>query len=115
VATKAERAKASAQVEQSKKRSANPRVASKRKQRSAETRDAAGSKYRTATTATRNRTRRTQPKASYALEGSENAKPSRKSTRGSSNRAKPDSNLRRRQMRRVRSPKARATRAAAAR
>lgn len=45
---------------------------------------------------------------SYALEDSATGKASRKSTRGSSNRAKPDSNLRRREMRRVRAPKTRA-------
>jgi hypothetical protein len=45
---------------------------------------------------------------SYALEDSATGKPSRKSTRGSTNRVKPDSNLRRRETRRVRSPKTRA-------
>ncbi len=45
---------------------------------------------------------------SYSLEDSNPEKrPSRKSTRGSSNRIKPDSNLRRRQTRRVRSPQSR--------
>jgi hypothetical protein len=46
----------------------------------------------------------------YALEDSA-AKPSRKSTRKSANRAKSGSKLARRQRRKVRSPKARATRA----
>ena len=114
MATKAERAKATAQVERSKKRAASPRSASKRTQRAAETRGSAGSKYRTGTTATRNRTLRAERKATRALEDSAKARPSRKSTRGSSNRAKADSNLQRRQVRRVRSPKARATRARAA-
>ncbi len=45
---------------------------------------------------------------SYALEDSATGKPSRKSSRKSVNRAKPDSNLRRREMRRARSPKTRA-------
>jgi ribosome-associated translation inhibitor RaiA len=45
-----------------------------------------------------------------ALEESEQDRPSRKSTRGSANRAKRDSNLQRRQTRRVSSPKARARR-----
>src|SRR5204863_8780573 len=46
--------------------------------------------------------------AIYALEDNNPAKrPSRKSTRGSSNRIKPDSNLRRRQTRKVRSPQSR--------
>ncbi len=52
-------------------------------------------------------------KATAALEDTRpNARPSRKSTRGSSNRAKPDSNLQRRQTRKVTSPKARAARGA---
>lgn len=45
---------------------------------------------------------------SYALEDSVQARPSRKSTRGSANRSKPASNLTRRQQRRTRSPQARA-------
>ncbi len=45
---------------------------------------------------------------SYALEDSATGTPSRKSTRGSANRAKPDSNLRRRETRRIRAPKTRA-------
>ena len=45
---------------------------------------------------------------SYALEDSNPEKrPSRKSTRGSSNRQKPDSNLKRRVTRKVRSPQSR--------
>jgi hypothetical protein len=113
VATKAERAKARTQVERSRKRAADPRASAKRTQRSPAKSDA-GAKYRTGTTATRNRTRRADRKASWVLEDSAK-RPSRKSTRKASNRAKPDSNLRRRQMRRTRSPKVRATRAAAAR
>lgn len=50
----------------------------------------------------------TKGKASYELESSNPAKrPSRKSTRGGANRAKPDSQLKNRQTRAVRSPKAR--------
>jgi hypothetical protein len=45
---------------------------------------------------------------SYALEDSVQARPSRKSTRGSANRSKPASNLTRRQQRRTQSPQARA-------
>lgn len=47
-------------------------------------------------------------KATYELESSNPAKrPSRKSSRGGANRAKPDSQLKRRQTRAVRSPSAR--------
>jgi hypothetical protein len=47
-------------------------------------------------------------RATYELEGTAKGKrPSRKSTRRSSNRMKPDSNLRRRTTRAVRSPKSR--------
>jgi len=50
----------------------------------------------------------TKGKASYELESSNPAKrPSRKSTRGSANRAKPDSQLKNRQTRAIRSPQAR--------
>lgn len=48
-----------------------------------------------------------------ALEDSSTGKPSRKSTRGSAGRIKLATNLQRREVRRVHSPKARATRAAA--
>ncbi len=47
-------------------------------------------------------------KASFALEESSADRPSRKSTRGSTNRQKPDSNLKRRETRRVSSPARRA-------
>jgi len=47
-------------------------------------------------------------KASFALEESGTERPSRKSTRSSTNRQKPDSNLKRRETRRVRSPARRA-------
>jgi len=62
----------------------------------------------------RNRLRRAGKKASFALEDSESARPSRKSSRRSKNRAKPDSNLRRRQTRKVGAAKTRARRANAA-
>jgi hypothetical protein len=45
----------------------------------------------------------------YDLEDSGNGRASRKSTRKAAHRSKPDSQLRRRQMRRVRAPKTRAT------
>ena len=52
----------------------------------------------------------TKGKATHELKASNPAKrPSRKSTRGSANRAKPDSQLKRRQTRAIRSPQARAT------
>ena len=66
-------------------------------------------------TADRNRSVRAAKKASYELEDSATDRPSRKSTRGSENRAKPDSNLQRRQVRKTSSPKERAVRATAAR
>lgn len=65
-------------------------------------------------TADRNRSVRAAKKASYALEDSATDRPSRKSTRRAENRAKPDSNLQRRQVRKTSSPKARAERATAA-
>jgi hypothetical protein len=50
--------------------------------------------------------RKDKNRATYALEGgSPTKRPPRKSTRGSSNRSKPDSNLRRRATRAARSPK----------
>jgi hypothetical protein len=51
-------------------------------------------------------------KATFALEDAPVAKTSRKSTRKSANRMKPDSNLRRREMRRDAAPKTRAAKAA---
>ncbi len=59
---------------------------------------------------TRNVSKRADTKASFKLEDSATGQASRKSTRGSSNRSKPDSNLKRRQTRATTSPKARATR-----
>jgi len=63
--------------------------------------------------------RRVQPhtahasRATFKQEESANGHPSRKSTRKSENGAKPDNNLRRKAMRKVRSPEERASRAAA--
>ncbi len=62
-----------------------------------------------ASTAARNRSKAAARKAAYALEDSKK-RPSRKSTRGASNRQKPDSNLKRRQTRRASSPGERARR-----
>lgn len=61
-------------------------------------------------TASRNVSVHAARKASFALEDSATGRPSRKSSRGSSNRAKPDSNLKRRQTRATSSPKSRASR-----
>ncbi len=61
-------------------------------------------------TAERNPSGAAGRRASFALEDSGTGRPSRKSTRSSSNRAKPDSNLARRQKRRTSSAKTRATR-----
>lgn len=58
--------------------------------------------------ATRNASAAAGRKASFALEEGSDKRPSRKSTRGSTNRQKPDSNLKRRETRRVRSPARRA-------
>jgi hypothetical protein len=63
-------------------------------------------------TARRN-TRKTAPRATATLEDSARDRPSRKSTRKSANRAKQGSKLRRRKVREVRSPSARAAKAAA--
>ena len=51
--------------------------------------------------------RRDHDKASYELEASSKARPSRKSTRRGANRQKPDSQLKRRQTRKIRSPQSR--------
>lgn len=63
-------------------------------------------------TARRNTMRRSR-KATAALEDSAQDRPSRKSTRKSANRAKQDSKLRRRQVRRASAPSARAAKATA--
>lgn len=62
---------------------------------------------------TTNRYSDTGAHATYHLEISATQRPSRKSTRRAANRIKNDSQLQRRQMRRTRSPKARATMAIA--
>lgn len=66
-------------------------------------------------TAARNQSNRAGRKAGVALEDSQKDRPSRKSTRKSANRSKPDSNLHQRQTRRTSAPKARAARASAER
>ncbi len=60
-----------------------------------------------------NLAKRSTNKGGPALEVSSSAKPSRKSTRSSAGRVKSASNLQRRQTRKINSPKARATKAAA--
>ena len=64
-------------------------------------------------TATRNASQHAARSAAYALDDSATGKPSRKSTRGSANASKPDSNLQRRQIRKTRSPSTRAAKAEA--
>jgi len=65
-------------------------------------------------TAARNRAAHAAQKAAFALEDMRApARPSRKSSRRSENRIKPESNLVRRQKRKVHTPKMRATRAKA--
>lgn len=61
-------------------------------------------------TETRNESAHADRKASVKLEDSATGRASRKSTRGSSNRQKPDSNLKRRQTRATTSASARARR-----
>jgi hypothetical protein len=61
-------------------------------------------------TAARNRSARAAKKATVALEDSKTDRPSRKSTRKSANRSKPDSNLKRRQTRKTAAPKSPAKR-----
>lgn len=61
-------------------------------------------------TESRNESAHADKKASFKLEDSQTGRPSRKSTRGSSNRAKADSNLKRRQTRATTSAKSRARR-----
>ena len=73
----------------------------------------AGLKNGTWLTQERNVHRAGKPDASFALEDSATGQPSRKFTRSSSNHIKPDSNLRRRQTRKTRSPQVRHAKAAA--
>lgn len=61
-------------------------------------------------TESRNASTHADKKASFKLEDSATGRPSRKSTRGSSNRVKADSNLKQRQTRETTSPKSRARR-----
>jgi hypothetical protein len=62
----------------------------------------------------KNRRADIREKQTYALEASDGARPSRKSTRASSNRVKADAQLRRRAVRRAHAPEARASRPQAA-
>lgn len=64
-------------------------------------------------TADRNRSKRAGGKAGWILEGSTTGRPSRKSTRTSLNRQKPDANLTLRAERRASAPATRAVRAKA--
>jgi hypothetical protein len=64
-------------------------------------------------TASRTVSKRAGEKSEVAQEDSASGKPSRKSTRASANRGKPDSQLTRRAQRKVSSPKARSSKSAA--
>jgi ribosome-associated translation inhibitor RaiA len=77
-------------------------------------RPAAETERQTSSTASRNYKRRTR-RATAALEASAQPRPSRKSTRGSVNRAKQGNKLARREKRRISSPKRRASKAKASR
>jgi hypothetical protein len=106
MATKAERYRAEQQVSrsQAKPKKAKPHSIDR-------TVDAATAGVSGDGTAPRNLSKRS--KGGPALEISGTAKPSRKSTRSSAGRIKSATELTRRQTRRITSPKARATRAAA--
>jgi hypothetical protein len=74
-----------------------------------------GGEHKSGVEGTARRNLKTSPshqKGGPALESSSNGKPSRKSTRGSTDHVKLASNLQRRQVRRTHSPAARAQRAA---
>lgn len=116
MATKAERFKAEQLLSRPKKPKGTPKVASgkaKSRGRRDSVPDAAVSgttmnKPGPAHSATRNYGRAKGRKASYALEDSTTPRPSRKSSRRSKNRVKPEANLHRREIRRTHSPERRA-------
>ena len=114
MATKAEKARAATErsgpnkKKRARKSPRNVPVDTANPETSASDRKAGGT-----STAARNRSKKAGRKAGVALEDSAEARPSRKSTRKSANRSKPDSNLARRATRKTTSPKARARRSAA--
>ena len=102
MSTKAERFRTEAQRASSKKKRKSVKVAKAPKKKAA---------TKAAEPLSKNQSKAAGRKASFALEASgEHAQPSRKSTRASANRQKPDSNLKRRETRRVTSPERRAAR-----
>lgn len=108
MATKAERYRAEQQVSRSQAKPKKAKPHSINRSVDAATAGVSGDG-----TALRNLSKRSDNKGGPALEISSSAKPSRKSTRSSAGRIKSATELTRRQTRRITSPKARATRAAA--
>lgn len=108
MATKAERYRAEQQVSRSQAKPKKAKAHSIDRRVGAETAGVSGTG-----TALRNLSKRSNNKGGPALEISDGATPSRKSTRSSAGRVKSATELTRRQTRRVTSPKARATRAVA--
>jgi hypothetical protein len=108
MATRAERFRAEQQVNSSKAKPKKAKPHSIDRAVNAATAGVSG-----AGMAQKNLAKRSNNKGGPALEVSSHGTPSRKSTRSSAGRVKSASNLQRRQTRRVTSPKARATRAAA--
>lgn len=108
MATRAERFRAEEQINSSQAKPKKLRAHSIDRTVSAATAGVSG-----AGTAHQNLSKRSNNKGGPALEVSEVGTPSRKSTRSSAGRVKAASELTRRQVRRVTSPQARATRAAA--
>jgi hypothetical protein len=108
MATRAERFRAEEQINSSQAKPKKVRAHSSDRSVNAATAGVSG-----AGTAHQNLAKRSNNKGGPALEVSELGTPSRKSTRSSAGRVKAASELTRRQVRRVTSPQARATRAAA--
>jgi hypothetical protein len=108
MATRAERFRAEEQINSSQGKPKKVKAHSSDRTVSAATAGVSG-----AGTAHQNLSKRSNNKGGSALEVSELGTPSRKSTRSSAGRVKSATELTRRQTRRVTSPQARATRAAA--
>jgi hypothetical protein len=108
MATRAEQARARAE-RSGHKRPKEPKVRKGAYARE-EARQVSSGNYAGGITARRNVQEDRGEQQSYDLEDSATGRPSRKSTRKGAHHAKPDSPLRRRQMRRARSPRARAAR-----
>jgi hypothetical protein len=108
MATRAERYRAEQQVTSSQAKPKKVKAHSISREVSAATAGVSGDG-----TARQNLSKRSDNKGGYALEVSALGAPSRKSTRSSAGRVKSASELQRRQVRRITSSQARATRAAA--